>query len=178
MNYTLNELIEKMRPQAEKDNALMRRCVSGLALYAGQRAQADPASPEIAEMRALVENIACYWGMDDGSPEKLHNDFMKPFESIVAAALTGENLEDAIDLQRASTVHGLYRYGLEMVCAQGLDSKDDILAMSGLIRKLAYAWDFESDTLDNMANGLDAEVRAMETTHESEQPGQGIGQLL
>ena len=176
MNYTLNELIEEMKPQAEKDKNLMRECVKGLALYAGQRAQVDPMSPEIAEMRSLVQEIVGYWGLDDEDQERLQNDFMQPFDDTVAGALAGESLGSAITRQRAVTIHGLYRYGMEMVCAQGINCKDDILAMSALMRKLASVWDFESDSLYNLANELVSKVREMEIAHEPDQPDQGMSQ--
>jgi len=160
--FTLPELMEKMAPQYEKDKILIRECMVGLTLYAAQHAANDPSSPKIAEMRSLVEQLAVYWGLDEGGDEKLQNDFLRPFDNVIGFVPAGASLEDEIGKHRAATVRGLHCYGMEMVFCQGIDCRDDILAMRDLMNEIARAWDFESQPLDDMARKLEAEVKRLD----------------
>jgi len=160
--YTLDELIKIMQPQYERDKVLIRECIVGLTLYAAQHAAADTASPKVAEMRDLVEILACYWGLDDGGEQKLQSEFMRPFDNMVSLVPSGASLEAEIEKYRSATVRGLHRYGMEMVAAQGVDSKDDILAARDLMNEIARAWDFESPVLDNLSRELESEARRLE----------------
>jgi len=153
--------MEKMAPQYEKDKILIRGCVAGLTLYAAQHAAKDPYSPKLAELRSLVEQLACYWGLEGGDAVKLQNEFLQPFDNVIGLVPSGASLEDEIGKYRATTVRGLYRYGMEMVFCQGADCRDDILATRDLINEIACAWDFESTTLDNMTRELEIEARKL-----------------
>lgn len=164
--YTLDELIKKMEPQYVRDKTLMRECTAGLTLYAAQYAARDMDSPKIAEMRNLVELLACYWGLDDGGEAKLQRDFLRPFDNLIGLVPSGASLDAEIVKYRAATILGLHRYGIEMAFCQGADCKDDILAMRDLMHEIARAWDFESPVLENMAHELESEVRRLETVSE------------
>lgn len=152
-SYTLDELIEQMRPQAERDMALMLDCVDGLTLYAAQQAAADPASPKVAEMRGLIENLDGYWGLDEIDP-----DILRSFDERIGSVTPDAELSGEIAKYQANTVYGLYRTGEDMVVSMGDSAADEIRSLSGLIKEIASAWDFESHILDNLTAHLDNEA--------------------
>jgi len=156
---TLNELIEKMEPQNIRDKSLIRKCIDGLTVYASQQAQADAMSSKIPEMRTLIENLAAYWGLDDGSIENSKRDFLEPFEKSIKAAMQGAELDNGYQ-HSAAVIYGLYRYGEDMVCSQGDIAKDYILSASELMKEISSAWDFESHVLDDLTARLEAEVQS------------------
>jgi hypothetical protein len=155
--YTLPELLEAMEPQSRSDKALIRECIDGLRLYAAQHAQRDPTSPKIAETRTLIETLTGYWGLDDSGPDSV---YLKQFDDHIEAAVSGRDVSITNE-HAAITVYGLYRYGMEMTVAQGVEAKDDILSMGALMREVAAAWDFESDTLDSLIASLEAEAQLL-----------------
>jgi hypothetical protein len=158
--YTLDKMLEMMEPQHQRDQALIRDCISGLTVYAAQHAQSDPDSPKIPEMRKLAEELAGYWGLDDGLAETIHRDFLQPFDESIEAAKNGAVVEDG-SRHSASVIYGLYRYGEEMASSGEAVYKDDIQSMSNLMKEIASAWDFESHTLDDLTAQLEVEVQTL-----------------
>ena len=172
--YTVTELLKMMEPQARRDKELITQCVSGLGLYAAQRAQEHPGSPKIEELRGLVDNLVCYWGLDFGDGAKPLDDFMQSFDSLVDKAKSGEEiLPDSPNPNfAADTVYGLYRYGEDMVVGQGDVAKADILSASLPMREIGKAWDFNSYMLEDLASRLEAEATEMYQT--TPLPGQPV----
>jgi hypothetical protein len=165
--YTLPELLEAMEPQSKSDKALIADCIAGLGLYAAGHAGLNPDSSKIAEMRSLVETLVCYWGLDDVnddpmlSQDILNRAFLQPFDDRIEDAVHGAETAAITTEHAAITVYGLYRYGMEMTVAQGVEAKDDILSMGALMKEIAAAWDYESDTLDGLVASLEAEAQLL-----------------
>jgi hypothetical protein len=173
--YNINELIEKMKPQARRDKALIARCVDGLGLYAAQIAAENRTSDKINEMRKLAENLVGYWGFGDDNINKnakSPKDFMWDFDARVDEAKTGGAITGDIYQTAPNVIYGLYRYGEDMVVSQGNTAMDDILDMSGLIKEIGAAWDFEADVLNDLTVRLEAEVRTM--LKNTPLPGQAV----
>ena len=90
--YTLGELQKLMEPQAQRDKALIGRCVDGLGLYAAQIAEGDRFSPKIEATRKLAENLIGYWGLGDSyltKDARPMEEFMRSFDSRVDEARSG-----------------------------------------------------------------------------------------
>jgi len=149
-----------MEPQARRDKALINKCIDGLEIYAAQQAQAGK-NQKVGEMRELVENLACYWGLIEGENAKPLENYLASFDSLITDAKTGVGFTGETVRNRGNTMYGLFRYGTEMVAAQGSDAVFDILHISNLMKEIAASWDFESDVLDNMTGQLEAEVQKM-----------------
>jgi hypothetical protein len=162
--YTLDELIKKMEPQGQRDKALIGRCVDGLGLYTAQIAAENRHSAAIDKMRELVENLVCYWGLNDDSLNKNAKpleDFLQAFDDRVSEARTGGAVIGDVFQTAPNVIYGLYRYGEDMVGSMGNDAMGDILDTSELMKEIAEAWDFESDVLDGLTVRLETEVREM-----------------
>jgi hypothetical protein len=163
-SYTLNELLERMKPQARRDMALIDRCIDGLGLYAAQIAAEDRHSKMIDKMRTLAETLVGYWGLDDSeyyAKAKSPDDYLDAFDYRVHEARTGGAVTGDVFQTAPNVINGLYRYGEEMVVSQGEDAMGDILDVSDLMKEIAAYWDFEPDILDGLTARLEAEVREM-----------------
>ncbi len=125
--YTLEELIKMSEPQARLDKALIARCVDGLGYYAARIAADDRFSPKIGETRELVETLVDYWMLYDGENSRSLSSFLFDFDSRVDEAKSGGVVMDDTSLFDYSIIAGLYRYGMEMVTAQGETAMGDIL---------------------------------------------------
>ena len=89
--YTLDELQKLMEPQAQRDMALISRCVDGLGLYAAQIAAQNKSSDKINKMRMLTETLVSYWGLNDESfykNAKSLEEFLDAFDERVFEAKT------------------------------------------------------------------------------------------
>lgn len=159
--YTLDELIKKMEPQNKRDLALIRKCVDGLTMYTAQRAQADPGSPKITEMRDLIERLDDYWDLNSVDSDTPQRDFLNDFDEQIETAKSGEAVTENVYHHGAAVVYGLYRYGEDMVGSQGDAAKDEILAMSRLMKEIAAAWDFEPHVLDDLTARLEAAAQRL-----------------
>ena len=167
--YTLPEFFKLMKPRRGRDRALIRKCITGLGLYAAQQARADPATPKIAELRGLIENLACYWGLDnvDGDPSAgpaiLKEEFLDPFDARIQAVRSGVDIQaDILAICRPYVIYGLYRYGADMAVSMGAMAKDEILSIAGLMKEIAAAWGCESATLDNLISDLETDAPLLE----------------
>jgi len=159
-SYTLDELIKMMEPQAQRDKALINQCIEGLGLYAVQIAQGDSESSKIDEMRKLVENLVCYWGLDNDGPPLA--DFLDSFDNRIRSAISGMLIAGDTYRRQSDTIYGLHRYGEEMVAVQGSDAMSEILDMSDLMKEIAKYWDYEPYAIvDDLATRLSAEVRTI-----------------
>jgi len=164
VSYTLGELIKKMEPQSRRDKTLINGCVEGLGLYAAQLAQADNNSPGIAEMRDLAEQLVHYWGLTDDyltENAKPLDEYMQAFDDKIEAVKSGYGIAGDIQQSAQSVIYGIYRYGEDMVGSQGEIAMSEIMKMSGLIKEIGGAWDFDSDILNNLTARLESEVRDM-----------------
>jgi hypothetical protein len=164
VKYTLGELIEKMEPQARRDKLLINDCVEGLGLYAAQLARADADSPIITEMRDLAEQLVHYWGLNDDylmTNAKPLDEYMQAFNDKIEAVKFGYEIAGDVQQSAQSVIYGLYRYGEDMVGSQGEIAMSEIMRMSGLIKEIGAAWDFDSDILNNLTARLEFEVRDM-----------------
>ena len=162
--YTLNELIEKMEPQAQRDHALIARCVDGLALYAAKIAARDRHSSKIDELRKLTENLVGYWGLNDDSFYKYAKpleEFTDAFDARVDEARTGGPVAGDSYQAAPNVIYGLYRYGEDMVSGQGSDAMSAILDMGDLMKEIGAAWDFEPEVVDNLTSRLVSSVHTM-----------------
>ena len=178
-SYTLDELIEKMEPQAHRNHALIRRCVDGLGLYAAQIAEQDRHSSKIDKMRMLAETLVSYWGLNDASFYKYAKpleEFMDAFDARVDAARTGEKITSDVYQTSHNVIYGLYCYGEDMVTSQGADAMIEILDMNDLMKEIGDAWDFEPEVIDGLAARLTAEVRIM--LEKITLPGQSVSGVL
>lgn len=179
--YTLDEVIEQMRPQAEKDKVLITDCINGLGLYAVQQVMDDASSPKVSEIRDLIHNLACYWGFEES--EVKPEDFLNNFDKRIKAAKSGAAVtSEEIIKSSASTVYGLYRFGEDMIVSMGTDAVDYIQLAIDFMIEIAADWDFESDLLDGMIANLKTEVQAMrdeltveQSANDETQPGQNGG---
>jgi hypothetical protein len=163
-SYTLNELIEKMEPQARRDMALIDRCIDGLGLYAAQITAEDRDSSKIEKTRAFVETLVGYWGLDDSeyyAKAKTLEDYLRAFDNRVFEARTGGAVTGDVFQTASNVIYGLYRYGEEMVVCQGADAMGNILDVSDMMKDIARAWDFEPDILSDLTARLESEVRDM-----------------
>jgi hypothetical protein len=163
-SHTLNELIEKIKPQARRDKVLIDRCIGGLGLYAAQIAEEDRNSSKIEEMRAFVETLVGYWGLDDSeyyAQAKPPEDYLQAFDDRVSEARTGGAVTGDVFQTAPNVIYGLYRYGEEMTVCQGADAMGDILDVSDMMKEIAQAWDFEPDVLDSLTARLESEVQGM-----------------
>ena len=172
--YMASGLPEEMEFQSHMDTALIGRCVDGLSLYAAHIAMDDAGggrggfSPKIDELRKLTEYLVGYWGLDDGagndygdSGTKGSEEYLHTFDDRVKEARTG-GLVVVDTYQTASNViYGLYRYGEDMVVSQGIDAKDDISAVSELMKEIGAAWGFEPYILSWLTVHLESEVEQM-----------------
>ena len=170
--YTASELLEEMELQSHMDKALIGRCVDGLSLYAAQIAMDDISggrggfSPKIDELRKLTEQLVLYWGIDEDEGAKSLQEYLHTFDDRVEEVRTGGLV--AIDVYQTApnVVYGLYRFGEDMVVSQGIDAKDDILAVSELLKEIGAAWGFEQNILDELSVHLEHEVEEMVREHE------------
>ena len=161
-SYTLEELIKIMEPQAQRDKALISACIGGLGLYASQQAQFNPQSSKTDELRGLVVTLVSYWGLDEGENAKTAEDFLYAFDDRIAAAKSGERVTMDVSGYQDSTIYGLYRYGMEMVVAQGDSAMGDILSVGNLIQEIGTTWDYEPYTaIDDLTARLTTEVRGL-----------------
>jgi hypothetical protein len=159
--YTLNELIEKMTPQARRDKALIGRCADGLGLYAAQIAAGNNNSYKVDELRELVDKIVAYWGFDRDENATTRKDLPEAFSSRVREAMTGGAAIGDVYQSSYNVIFGLYRYGEDMAAGLGNDAMGDILDVSDTMKEIAAAWEFESDVIDDLTARLEAEVRDM-----------------
>ena len=162
--YTLDELIEKMEPQAQRNHALIRRCIDGLGLYAAQIAEQDRQSSKIDKMRMLAEQLVSYWGLNDASfynHAKPLEEYMDDFDVRVDATRTGGNVTGDVYQSALNVIYGLYCYGEDMISSQGADAMSEILDMRDLMIEIGTAWDFEPEVIDGLSARLTAEVRTM-----------------
>jgi hypothetical protein len=163
-SYTLDELIEKMEPQARRDRALIDRCIDGLACTRHRSRRKTVIPKKIDKMRTLAETLVGYWGLDDSeyyTKAKSPDDYLDAFDHRVHEARTGGAVTGDVFQTALNVINGLYRYGGEMVVCQGDDAMGEILDVSDLMKEIAEYWDFESDVLDNLTARLEAEVREM-----------------
>ncbi|MCL2853862.1 MAG: DUF3849 domain-containing protein, partial [Defluviitaleaceae bacterium] len=161
-----------MEAQFHRDKALIGRCVDGLGLYAAQIAEENKFSSKINEVRNLAENLANYWGFEDGTNTKSTADFLKAFDDLVDEARTGGALSGDIYQTAPNVIYGLHRYGEDMVTSLGAESMNDILEVRDLMKDIAKRWDFESDVLDGLTEQLEFEVRNL--LESSPLPGQPV----
>jgi hypothetical protein len=63
-----------------------------------------------------------------------------------------------------------------MVTSQGEIAMSDILIISGWIKEIAQAWDFDSGVLDKLTGKLEAEVQQMLDNYPM--PGQTVAGLV
>jgi hypothetical protein len=168
-SYTFSEMIEAMEPQSRRDKALIGRCVDGLSLYAAQVAMEDKLSPKIDELRLFTEILVCYWGLDYVEGAKSLESYLKAFDERVEEIRTGGVVDVDIYQTAPNVVYGLHRFGEEMVISQGIDSKDDILAVSTLIEDIGKFWDFEPNIVDDLATHLRREAAEMEQSERKAQ---------
>ena len=174
--YTLDELQKKMEPQAQRDKALIRRCVDGLSLYAAGIAENNRHSSKIEEMRKLAVNLVGYWGLDDyGANAKASEEILDAFDEKVWEARSGGSVTGDIFQTAPNVIYGLYRYGEEMIVGQGRDVMGEILDMRDLMNDIAQTWDFEPDVLDGLTARLEAGVR--ELLDSKPLPGQPVSGL-
>jgi hypothetical protein len=162
-SYTLDELLERMEPQAQRDKALMERCVDGLGLYAAGKAADNRFASEIEDMRKLVGNLIGYWGLDDNEKTdgKTSEDFLGAFDSRIYEAKTGGKITGDVYQSGLNVINGLYRYGEEMVACQGEAAMSDILDIGDLMKEIAEYWNFETEISDDLTARLESEVRDM-----------------
>ena len=162
--YTLDELIKMNEPQAQRDKALISRCVDGLGLYAAQIAAEDRFSSKILEMRNLAETLVSYWGLDDDSltkNAKPRDEYLQAFDERVDEARTGGAVAGDAFQSAPNVIYGLYRYGDDMAGSMGSEAMKEILSMSGLMKEIAKAWDFEPGVLDDLTTRLENKVRGL-----------------
>ena len=175
--YTVDELVQKMEPQAQLDRALIRRCIDGLGLYAAGIAANERHSKKIDEMRKLAENLVEYWGLDDyGANEKASEEILGAFDEKIREARSGGAVTVDVFQTAPNVIYGLHRYGMDMVVGRGRDTMGEILDMGDLMKDIAQEWDFESDVLDNLTARLEAEVR--EILDGITLPGQSVSGLI
>ncbi|MDR1021212.1 MAG: DUF4316 domain-containing protein [Synergistaceae bacterium] len=163
-SYTLNELAEKVEPQARRDKALIERCIDGLGFYAAQIAEEDRNSSKIEKTRTFVETLVGYWGLNDSeyyTKAKPLEDYLRVLDDRVSEARTSGAVAGDVFQTALNVIYGLYQYGEEMVVCQGADAMGDILDVSDMMKEIARAWDFESDILDSLTARLESEVRDM-----------------
>ncbi|MCL2853777.1 MAG: antirestriction protein ArdA [Defluviitaleaceae bacterium] len=145
--------------QAQRDKALIGRCVDGLGLYAAQIAENNKFSPKINEMRELAENLIGYWGLYDSEGDESPAKLLQTFNDRVDEAKTGGAITGDVYQTAPNVIYGLYRYGEDMVTSMGRVAMNDILETSNLMKEIANHWDFDSDALDGLTVQLESEVR-------------------
>jgi len=170
--YTLNELLEKMEPQARRDKALIGRCVDGLGLYTAQLAADNKNDPKIEKMKALAERILGYWGLEDAAGTEPSRSFLDTFYERVYDASTGGAVTSDVYQAAHNVIFGLYRYGEDMVVSQGKDAMSEILDMCDLMEDVAEKWDYESSIVADLNDHLKFEV--WEMLNKIPLPGQAI----
>jgi len=111
-------------------------------------------------MRKLVENLVCYWGLDNDGPSLA--DFLDSFDNRIRSAISGMLIVGDTYRRQSDTIYGLHRYGEELVAAQGSDAMSKILDMGDLMKEIAKYWEYEPyAVVDDLAARLSAEVRTM-----------------
>ena len=159
--YTLEELLRRMEPQARRDMALIGRCVDGLGLYAAQIASEDRFSPQVGELRLLVERLGSYWGLSVNGGIGPATGFLQAFDGRVHDAGSGGEAQGDVYQTAHNVLFGLYHYGEDMVASQGAEAMGDILAISERMKNIGAAWGFEPNVLEDLTTRLEAKVRGM-----------------
>jgi|GEM_PF-293808 len=136
VRYTIDELIEKMAPQDERDKAVIRECIDGLGVYAAMVAQEGRNTSKVAEIRELISDLVPYWGLDYGEGSKSLDDFLREFDDKVDIALRRGLDADTYEACNA-VLTGLARYGEEMVIAQGDSAMGEMLRIGDLMNEVA-----------------------------------------
>lgn len=159
-NNTLEELVTSAETEYRQELALIRECVGGLTQYATRIAQSDRASPMIADLRSLVENLAIYWGLDSGDPAILDRNYLQPFDQWTKDADT--DMEIYITPKQCDAiVQGLYRYCGGLLVDLDNEAKGELLHIKGIMTRLASEWGFESKALDCLITRIKADTQHM-----------------
>lgn len=162
MLYTLDELLQAMEPQAQKDKALAARCIDGLTQYAAElRQRGGPeGQAKLPALRELVGQLPTYWGLKD-EPDGLDESVCHAaFDLRIAEAAATATPLEATGAQRSDTVYGLYRYAMDLILNLGVDAQADIEGCRDLIRELETWWDFGSPVLDGLCAEIDQAMAA------------------
>jgi hypothetical protein len=169
-------IVEVLEPQAYAEKLLVRLCVEGLGVYAAQEAQFGNNSTKIKDIRDLVEQLVCYFGLDDGDDAKSLNSFLWDFDGQIDTAKSNTESIFADEFTARNVIYGLYHYGNDMVTSQGEIAMSDILGISEQMKKIAKAWDFDSEVLGKLTAKLEAEVQNMLDNYPT--PGQPLAGLV
>jgi len=165
-----------IEPQAYAERLLIGLCVDGLGQYAAQQAQIRSDSPVIKDTKELVERLVSYFALNEGEDARLLNRFLWDFdEQVSSAKASNESIFADTDTAR-NVIYGLYLYGNDMVTSQGEIAMSEILEISGWMKEIAKAWDFEPDVLDKLTANLESKVLNM--LHNYPTPGQPVTGLV
>ena len=159
-NNTLENLVSKAETECRQELALIRECVGGLTQYATRIAQSDRASPMIAEIRSLVENLAIYWGLDAGDPAILDRNYLQPFDQWTQDADIDMDIY-VTPKQCDAIVQGLYRYCGGLIIDLDNGAKGELLHIKDIMSGLASEWGFESKALESLITRIDADTQHM-----------------
>lgn len=160
--FTLDEALECMKAQAEADKALAARCIEGLTEYAAElRQKAGPGGQErVPAPRELAGCLAGYWGLKDEPDGMGEAEYQEAFDRRVAEAGEADRPWSPTPEQKSDTVHGLYRYAMDLIPNLGVEAEKDILGSRDLIREIAQFWDFGSPALDRMCADIETGMQA------------------
>ena len=68
----------------KQDQALIRKCIKGLARYAVLCAKGGEIPSMIDDVRGVVKSLAFYWNLDDFCDEIIKKEFLQPFDFITS----------------------------------------------------------------------------------------------
>lgn len=173
--YTIDELAESMEARDRKDKALAVKCMEGLAQYAAElRRKAEPGGRErTPALRELVGRLACYWVLEDDPDCMNEAGYLEAFDSRMAEADAGRPPWSFTPSQKSDTVHGLYRYAMDLIPNLGVDAQEDVLSARDLMREIEQFWDLGSPVLDALCAEIETAMQA-QATREAEYEMGGI----
>ena len=158
--YTLNELIEEMEPQRERDRTLAKSVIKGLTEYAaGLRRKGTPEDQaKIPALRQMIGNFADYWVLSEEPGGMDAMGHQKNFDHRMETANTKTKrlppLGDQID-----TLLGLYRYAEDLIHNFGSEAREDVADCRALFQEVKAYWKLSAPLLDQLYDKIDTTMQ-------------------
>lgn len=134
--FTLNELIERMKPQSRADKAVIRDCVEGLGVYAALTAVGSNSEYKTKDIRSMVDTLVSYWCLGEEADGKTHAEFMQEFDDRVDTAIRSGGIDADLYEACANTLTGIARYGEDLYVAHGNDAMEEMLKIAELLEEI------------------------------------------
>ena len=114
----------------------IRRCFSGLCLYAAQQAAAGE---DTSQLREFALNMTAFWGLDED--EKTGDDYEPEFDHAVLEAAETGTAPEMSEESRMDVLVGLHRYQWELDVVGGQD--EFYTQCRTLLESLRQTWNMD-----------------------------------